>query len=369
MKATKRPAFRAALALAVIVALSACMTGGALRDGARPPQSPIVIQEQGSFAVGGIVVRSAGTYDPARPGPEGQTLHGDHARVFYQVPANPRHLPLVMWHGFGQFGKTWETTPDGREGFQTLFLRRGFPVYLVDQPRRGGAARSAVPGTIGATPDDQRWFNMFRLGRWPDFFAGVQFSRDPQALDQYFRQMVPDTAPLDAKVATDAVSALFDRIGPGVLVTHSHSGGLGWTVAMKNPNVRAVVAYEPGSGFVFPQGELPAPMPSATGPLEGVAVTTADFAALTRIPIVVYYGDNIPEQPSKDFGEDNWRVRLAMARLWIEAVNRHGGHATLVHLPDLGIRGNTHFPFSDLNNVQIADLLSDFLAKHGLDRP
>ncbi len=126
MKATKRPALRAALALAlaVILALSACMTGGALRDGARPPQSPIVIQEQGSFAVGGTVVRSAGTYDPARPGPEGQTLHGNHARVFYHVPANPRHLPLVMWHGFGQFGKTWETTPDGREGFQTLFLHR-----------------------------------------------------------------------------------------------------------------------------------------------------------------------------------------------------------------------------------------------------
>jgi hypothetical protein len=94
-----------------------------------------------------------------------------------------------------------------------------------------------------------------------------------------------------------------------------------------------------------------------------------EFAALTRIPIVVYYGDNIPAAPSKDFGEDNWRVRLAMARLWIEAVNRHGGQAALVQLPDIGIRGNTHFPFSDLNNAQIADLLSAFLAKNGLDRP
>lgn len=40
---------------------------------------------------------------------------------------------------------------------------------------------------------------------------------------------------------------------------------------------------------------------------------------------------------------------------------------TVVHLPERGIRGNTHFPFSDLNNVQIADLMSQFLAKHGLD--
>ncbi|MCM3901510.1 MAG: hypothetical protein ND866_07370, partial [Pyrinomonadaceae bacterium] len=101
--------------------------------------------------------------------------------------------------------------------------------------------------------------------------------------------------------------------------------------------------------------------------LEGVAVPKAEFVRLTRIPIVVYYGDNIPNQPSSSFGEDNWRARLAMARLWTEAINRHGGDATLVHLPEIGIRGNTHFAFSDLNNVEIADHMSDFLARKGPD--
>jgi hypothetical protein len=358
---------RLAAALVAALALAACGTTHQPADDAAARGAPLVIQEQGSFAVGGTVIRSAGTFDAVRPGSGGQTLHGDHARVFYQAPVNARQLPLVMWHGFGQFGRTWETTPDGREGFQTIFLRRRFPVYLVDQPRRGGAARSTVSATVDAAPDDQRWFNMFRLGRWPDFFPGVQFSRDPEALNQYFRQMVPDTGPLDANVATDAVSALFDRIGPAVLVTHSHSGGMGWVVAMKNPRVRAIVSYEPGSGFVFPEGEVPPPLPSATGPLEGVAVPKGEFVKLTRIPIVVYYGDNIPNQTSSSFGEDNWRVRLAMGRLWTEAINRHGGDATLVHLPEIGIRGNTHFPFSDLNNVKIADLMSDFLARKGLD--
>ncbi len=56
-----------------------------------------------------------------------------------------------------------------------------------------------------------------------------------------------------------------------------------------------------------------------------------------------------------------------MARLWTEAIKRHGGDATLVHLPEIGIKGNTHFPFSDLNNVQIADLMSGFLAQKKLD--
>ena len=48
-------------------------------------------------------------------------------------------------------------------------------------------------------------------------------------------------------------------------------------------------------------------------------------------------------------------------------MNRHGGDVTVVHLPDIGIRGNTHFPFSDLNNVQIADQVSKFFSEKKLD--
>lgn len=351
-----------ALLLAVTAVVGACATP-IKHDGA----TPILLQEQGSFAVGGTVVKSPGTYELGKPGPAGQTLHGDHARVFYQVAVNARKLPLVMWHGYGQFSKTWESTPDGREGFQTIFLRRRFAVYVLDQPRRGGAGRSTVSSEITAEPDEQRWFNVFRLGVWPTLYPGVQFSNDPEALDQFFRQAVPDTGPLDNAVAVAAVSRLFDRIGPGVLVTHSYSGGLGWQAVMLNTAIRAVVSFEPGSGFVFPEGEVPPAMPSLTGPLAGVAVPMAQFKALTRIPIVLYYGDNIPVEPSANPGLDNWRVRLAMARLWVDAVNRHGGDATLVHLPDVGIRGNTHFPFSDLNNVDVADQMHAFLTRKQLD--
>ena len=72
----------------------------------------------------------------------GHKYHGDHAYVFYQKPVDARKYPLVFAHGVGQFSKTWETTPDGREGFQNIFLRKGFSTYLVDQPRRGNAGRS-----------------------------------------------------------------------------------------------------------------------------------------------------------------------------------------------------------------------------------
>jgi pimeloyl-ACP methyl ester carboxylesterase len=353
------------LSLLLLTASVASSTMALAQQVGRP--QPLTIQEQGSFAVGGTVLRKPGTYNNNTPTAEGQSLHGDHLYAFYQVPQNPKALPIVMLHGAFQSARSWETTSDGREGFQNIFLRRGFPVYLVDQPRRGRAGNSTVATTIEPTPYDQLFFDQFRLGKWPNYFDNVQFDRKPETLDQFFRSVTPNTGPFDAGVISDAMSALFARTGPAILFTHSQGGGPGWLTAIKNPNVKAIVAFEPGSGFIFPEGELPAAMPSAAGTLSPEAVPLADFQKLTRIPIVIYYGDNFPVEPTAERGQDNWRVRLAMARLWVDAVNKHGGDARLVHLPETGIRGNTHFLMSDLNNVQIADQVSQFLTEKKLD--
>ena len=103
------------------------------------------------------------------------------------------------------------------------------------------------------------------------------------------------------------------------------------------------------------------------GALAAIGVPMAEFMKLTKIPIIIFYGDFIPEKPSDNPGQDGWRVRLEMARKWRDTVNRHGGDVTVVHLPEVGIRGNTHFPFSDLNNKQVADLMSKFLSEKKLD--
>lgn len=333
-----------------------------------PKQKPLVIQEQGSFAVGGTIITNPGKFDPYKPTPEGQTFRGDHAYVFYQVPVKARKYPLVMWHGIGQFSKTFETTPDGREGYQNIFLRNNYSVYLINQPRRGNAGRSTVTATINPIPDEQQWFDVFRVGVWPNYFDGVQFARDTETLNQYFRSMTPSIGAIDIEVNTEAVSSLFTKIGEGILVTHSHSGGMGWKTAVKNSNIKAIVSYEPGSGFLFPEGELPAPIASSAGSLEAIGITMKDFMLLTKIPIVIYYGDNIPENPSPNPGADGWRARLAMARKWGDTVNKYGGDVTVVHLPEVGLKGNTHFPFSDLNNIQVADLMNKWLKEKGLDK-
>lgn len=336
-----------ALGMSMLLLLAACSRSLVLK-----------ITEQGSFAVGGTVMTDS----------LGHTYHGDHAYVFYQKPADARKYPLVFAHGVGQFSKTWETTPDGREGFQNIFLRRGFSTYLVDQPRRGNAGRGTETVTLSPVFDEEVWFNRFRLGVWPDYFEGVQFSRDKDALDQYFRQMTPNVGSTDFEVYSDAYAALFDKIGPAVFVTHSQGGPVGWRTLLKTRNIKGIVSYEPGGGIPFPEGQVPeeGKILTLSRKTEGIEVPMSDFMAYTEIPIIVYYGDNLPETDERPELYE-WTRRLHLMRKWAQMLNELGGDVTVVHLPEAGLHGNTHFPFSDLNNLEVADLLSAWLHEKKLD--
>lgn len=319
---------------------------------------PITIADQGSFAVGGTIITDSA----------GRQYHGDHAYVFYQKPVNAKEYPLVFAHGVGQFSKTWETTPDGREGFQTIFLRKGFSTYLVDQPRRGNAGRSTETVTISPKFDEEDWFNRFRLGIYPEYFEGVQFSHDKEVLDQYFRQMTPTLGSPDLNLYAEAYAALFDRISPAIFITHSQGGGVGWLTLPKTENIRAIVAFEPGCNVPFPKGMMPeeGSVRTLSGKTEGVEVPMEEFLKFTRIPIIVYFGDNLPETDERPELYE-WTRRLHLMRKWAALVNEYGGDATVIHLPEIGLYGNTHFPFSDLNNLQIADHVAKWLHEKRLD--
>ncbi|WP_302377929.1 alpha/beta hydrolase [Barnesiella intestinihominis] len=316
------------------------------------------ISEQGSFAVGGTILTDS----------LGHTYHGDHAYVFYQKPVHARKYPLVFAHGVGQFSKTWETTPDGREGFQNIFLRRSFSTYLVDQPRRGNAGRSTETITISPAFDEEEWFNRFRIGIYPDYFKGVQFCRNKETLNQFFRQMTPNIGSVDFEVYSDAYAALFDKIGPAIFVTHSQGGPVGWRTLLKTDNIKAIVAYEPGGGILFPRGQVPeeGKILTLSKKTEGIEVSMSDFMKYTEIPIIVYYGDNLPETNERPELYE-WTRRLHLMRKWAALLNKHGGDVTVIHLPEIGLYGNTHFPFSDLNNVEVANHLSKWLHEKGLD--
>jgi pimeloyl-ACP methyl ester carboxylesterase len=352
-----------ALALTSALLVSGCASLAKGKEGAETPGDALVIVEQGNFSAGGAVISSDGEFDPKVPWfvPQGgQTRHGDHAGVFYQVPAAANAYAMVFLHGYGQSRRSWQMTADGREGFSTIFLRQGYSVYLVDQPGRGEAGQTTASAEINAAPDDQTWFTQFRIGLYPEYNAGVQFPRDAESLDQFFRMMTPDTGRVSEDAVVSAMSAVFDKSGQGILFTHSAGGSPGWRTAMQNDRVKAVVAIEP-AGFAFPEGETPENMPGGAGiPLE-------EFLKLTKIPIIVYFGDYIPDEETEAFSQNFWRNVLETARQWARVVNRHGGDVTIVHLPEIGVNGNTHFIMSDLNNQEIAGHISAWLDKKGLN--
>jgi hypothetical protein len=334
----------------------------------RHHQRPLVIRKQGSFYYGGRTITAPGNFEPTQPFGDnsGEIFDLDKGYAFFQIPPNARRYPLVMWHGGGQHGKTYEDFED-RENYQSIFLRRGWSVYIIDQPRTGKAGYPSFTGPFGTLlgeaiiPDStlayglKVGFNNFRLGVWDDagplFFPGVQFPHTEYALDQLNAQTIP-IIPTDLEVNVSAQAALFAKIGPAVLITHSASGGPGWYTAIRSRNVKAVIAYEP-VGFVFPEGEVPV---GETG-----VVPLADFLQLTRIPIQIIWGDFIDHGPLN-------RTFLERSRRFAAAINSHGGDAEVIHLPDVGLHGNTHFPFADLNNHEVADLLSQYLREKGLAR-
>lgn len=72
-------------------------------------------------------------------------------------------------------------------------------------------------------------------------------------------------------------------------------------------------------------------------------VSMEAFLKLTRFPIVIFYSDYMTTHPHNDY----WRAASEMADLFAAVVNHHGGDAKVIRLPDIGIRGNSHFPFAE----------------------
>ncbi len=344
---------------------------------AQNEDKPITLRTMGSLLFGGTVETL----------PNGETFHGDHGYAQYFIPQDSRTYPVIMWHGIGQSGRSYESTPDGREGYMAILPRRDWSIYIVDQPRRGRAGyTSSQVNTSQAVPTimkESAVWEAFRNGMWltgekPSFFPNTQFPKTADAIDQFFRQQTPDTGEEPrTKECRDymgkTMADLLAQTGPAILVTHSNSGQYGWSTAMAAPDkVKAIVAYEPGA-CAFPVSDMPAdlepsPIALCNETQAPQPVSDEEFAALTKMPIIIVYCDNIATEPTdKSFNSEVWRVALHRARQFVETVNRHGGNARLLHLPEVGIEGNTHAPFADLNNEQIADLLEQFLHENKLD--
>lgn len=86
--------------------------------------------------------------------------------------------------------------------------------------------------------------------------------------------------------------------------------------------------------------------------------TTEQISRLAGIPILVLFGDNL----KNDTGMRGhvWQNCYEGWSRFVKRVNEAGGNATMVHLPDRGIRGNSHMLMEDTNSHQIADIVTDW---------
>ncbi len=321
------------------------------------------IKKQGMFSAGGTVLYSDGVFDVANyyTSRAGSSLHVDHANVFYQMPEDETGLPMVFLHGYGQSRMGWMTTPDGREGWSDMFLRKGHSVFLVDQPRRGEAGQTSKAGTISTTPSDQTWYTQFRIGTFINgaftYNENSTFPRGEDVLDQFFRQQTPDTgmdnaggdSNINNTVVASAVAAVIDKVyemtgKKSILVTHSQGGLAGWDTVLYTSNISSIIAIEPGFA---PSIEL---FPDAYNKLMQI-----------KIPICFYYGDYIGESFTDVPAAAMWTMMRASAYTFETSYTAAGGKCTVYDLPDEGIYGNDHMMFQDTNNDVIANHIENWI--------
>ena len=160
----------------------------ALKD-VQTPDTPLVLKAQGSFFVGGEKVeQTQGELGDLGPGGH---ITVNQMYVRYMVPqGGDGNVPVVMVHGATLTGKSWETTPDGRMGWDEYFVRKGHPVYVPDQVGRGRsgfnqAVFNNVARGLGAAGQPARWLRFSDEGRL------AELPLRPEAWPALSRQPVP----------------------------------------------------------------------------------------------------------------------------------------------------------------------------------
>lgn len=322
---------------------------------ATPAAADYLVKEVGSFHVGGHTETLSGlpskeiVFSPGAPpikvDPNGEFEVEQMYVQFVKQAAPKSKLPLLLWHGGGLSGVTWETKPDGKPGWQQFFLNAGYDVYVSDAVERGRASWARYPEIFKSEPffrpKKEAW-ELFRIG--PSYevggkreaFEGEQFPI--QAFDQFAKQGIPRWATNDA-ATQKAYDALVQKVCPCIILVHSQGGNFGFTAALNAPDkVKALITVEPSG----------APDPAK-----------ADAAKLKGVPHLIVWGDFLDKVPV-------WSKLVVNPTKWGQAIASAGGNVDTFELPKMGIKGNTHMMMMDRNSDDVAKLINDWIGKQGL---
>jgi pimeloyl-ACP methyl ester carboxylesterase len=326
--------------------------------GAPSGASALNVSQIGGFHVGGRTASVSGLpvadiFVPGVPFPLKDDPNGDYKvdQMYVQyvkLAKTKAKYPLLFIHGGGMTGVTYETTPDGRPGWQTYFLEHGHDVYVADSVERGraGFARPEIWKGHIQYPTAKGTWELARIGPIGSYttdaatrkaYPGGQFPTT--AFDQLLAERVPSWGRDNEPAVQAAYDLLVQKICPCVIIAHSTGGTYAQKMALHAPGkVKGVILLEPAS----------APDPKAD-----------DAASLKAVPHLYIWADFLKDDPVQS------RV-MPVVETWRAALAAAGGKAVWVDLPKVGITGNSHMMMMEKNSDQVAGLLQDWMTRSGL---
>ena len=129
------------------------------------------------------------------------------------------------------------------------------------------------------------------------------------------------------------MATLAKDLGGAILVGHSQSSPMPTQAVLKGmPGIKGIIQLETGCF---------------------ANLTPPQIAMLAKVPMLVMVGDHwdLPQPP-------------ADCKTEMQQINGAGGDMSFIYLPDAGLHGNSHMFMQDKNNLQVADILLDWIDKH-----
>ena len=351
--------------------------------------APLMLARDGYFYVNA---------KPANVG--GKTYVTDQMYVEERVPARKTHpFPIVMVHGGTMSGVNFTGTPDGREGWAQYFVRQGYAVYVVDQPGRGRSGY--LPATYGAARNVEssnsfpRFVSQEKSKLWPQAVLHTQWpgsgNTDDPSAQQVMASQLPAIESFEKQqfLNRDALIALFERIGPGILMVHSQAGAFAWPVADARPDlIKAILAIEPngppvhGVEFIgapdwFKEGPASLAYGITSVPLSYMpAVKSAMELAFVRedkadgAGLVTCWKQKEPARQLPNLQKMPILVLTSEAsyhspydHCTVKYLQQAGVKPTAIRLADIGIHGNSHVMMLEKNNKDVAAVIAKWLDK------
>ena len=331
---------------------------------------------------------------------DGKTYVTDQMYVEERVPARRTHAyPIVMVHGGTMSGVNFTGTPDGREGWAQYFVRAGYAVYVVDQPGRGRSGY--LPSSYGparnveSTNSFARFVSQEKSKLWPQAALHTQWPGSGTSDDPAARQLMASQLPAIESfekqqfLNRDALIALFEKIGPGILLVHSQAGAFAWPVADARPDlVRAILAIEPNGPPVHGVEFIGAPDWFKEGPV-------SNTYGITSVPLS--YAPAVKSAAELSFVKDEKADGPGLVTCWkqkeparqlpnlqkmpvlvltseasyhapydhctVKYLQQAGIKPSVIKLAGLNIHGNSHVLMLEKNNKEIAAVIAAWLDK------